>query len=106
MTLTRSLVTLAGQLGATTGYGGRWLLAVGISDLSGKLSAAAVGFSLGCDYPPFSADAYVQGTEAGTIELLEQPGAVTRRLVSRLLRGLGNHQNYLLGHLLADTAPT
>lgn len=106
VTLTRSLVTLAGQLGATMGYGGRWLLAVGISDLSGKLSAAAVGFSLGRDYPPFSADAYVQGTEAGTIELLEQPGAVTRRLVSRLLRGLGNQQNYLLGHLLADTAAT
>jgi len=104
--LTRSLVTLAGKLGATTGYGGRWLLAVGISDLSGKLSAAAVGFSLGRDYPPFSADAYVQGTEAGTTELLEQPGAVTRRLVNRLLRGLGNHQNYLLGHLLADTAAT
>jgi hypothetical protein len=86
--LTRSLVTLAGQLGATAGYAGRWLLAVGVDELSGKLSAS--GFHLGRGYAPFSATTYVQGTEAGTTELLEQPGAVTRRLVGRLLRALGN----------------
>ena len=101
--LTRCLVTLAGQLGATAGYGGRWLLAAGINDLSGKLSSSAIGFSIGRAYPPFSAHAYVQGTEAGTVELLEQSGAVTGRLVGRLLRGLGSQQNYQYGHLLSDS---
>lgn len=89
--LTRALVTLAGRLAADTGYGGRWLLAVGVDDLSGKTSSAALNSGyLIRGYPPFSANSYAQGTEAPTVELLERPAAVTRRLVRRLLRALGS----------------
>jgi hypothetical protein len=88
VTLARCAVTLAGQLGARAGYAGRWLLAVGVDDLHGKSSSSAISV-FGRSYPPFSADRYIQGTEAVTRELLERPGQVTRRLLSRLLRALG-----------------
>lgn len=101
--LTRALVTLAGQLGAQTAYAGRWMLAVGVDELRGKMSSSALdGIRLGRGYSPFSADSYVQGTEAVTVELLEQPGAVTRRLTGRLLRALGNNQDQRNEQLLAD----
>lgn len=84
---TRCLLTVAGELGRSTGYGGAWMIAVGVSDLRGRRAGFAQrGIE---DYVPYSADTYVQGTEAVTAELLTQPGAVTRRLVYRLLRGLG-----------------
>lgn len=101
--LTRCVVTLAGQLGARSGYAGRWMLAVGLTDIGGKYaSAAAMSMSISHRYPPFSADSYTQGTEAVTHELLERPGAVTRRLVARLLRGLGS-DGPLSDRLMRDT---
>lgn len=101
--LTRCVISLAGELGATAGYAGRWLIAVGISDLAGKYSSSAVNtVRLGVLYSAYSADVYVQGTEAVTSELLNQPGAVTRRLVGRLLRALGNDGG-ASDRMLADT---
>ncbi len=89
MILTRCLVTLAGTLGGHAGYAGRWLLAAGVTDLGGRRSSTAANSFGGTHLPLFSADSYVQGTEAVTAELLEHPGAVTRRLLGRLLRALG-----------------
>ncbi|MEV4465952.1 ATP-binding protein [Micromonospora echinofusca] len=101
---TRGVVELAGQLGRDHGYGGRWLIAVGLTDLEGKHSAAAFRNMFGEGLVPFSADRYIEATEAVTSELLAQPGAVTRRLVRRLLRGLGTTgQSY--GQLLTDPRP-
>lgn len=88
--LTRCLVTLAGMLGGQAGYAGRWLLAVGMTDLAGKRSSIASADPFGGSHlAPFSANHYVQGTEAVTAELLERPGTITRRLAGRLLRALG-----------------
>jgi Putative DNA-binding domain len=104
--LTRALVTLAGHLGFSAGYGGRWLLAIGASDLHGKLSRTAWhDHSLRLNHPQFSATTYVQGTEAVTVELLTHPGTVTRRLVYRLLRAFGSDQYHLHTQLLTDTDP-
>lgn len=103
--LTRCITTLAGELGATAGYAGRWLLAVGVTDLAGKYTSSAVNtIRLGRSYSPFSADTYIDGTEAMTSELLNQPGAVTRRLVARLLRALGNDAG-VHDQALADGRP-
>ncbi len=103
--LTRCVVTLAGQLGATAGYAGRWLLAVGVTDIAGKYTSSAVNtIRLGSGFSAFSAEVYIQGTEAMTREMMNQPGAVTRRLVARLLRALGNDGG-VHGQLLADGPP-
>lgn len=83
--VTRAVVALVGKLGATTGYAGRWMLAVGVTDLRGK-RAVRDRQSIHGQGAPYSADTYVQGTEASTVELLERHGAVARRLVHRLLR--------------------
>ena len=102
LVLARQVVVLAGDIGATTGYAGRWMLALGISDTLGKVSSdGETALVMGRLTVPFSASQYVQGTEAVTVELRERPGAVTRRLATRLIRGLGvgNGQH---DRLLAD----
>lgn len=51
--LTRCVITLAGGIGATAGYAGRWLFAVGISDLAGKYTSSTVNtVRLGVLYVP------------------------------------------------------
>ena len=105
--LTRCLLTLAGQLAAQGGYAGRWLLAIGITDLARKQPGSAAGsLRMGSRYPPYSASSYLQGTEAVTVELLQRPGAVTRRLVGRLLRALDVGQDQEHQQRLADAADT
>lgn len=100
--LTRCVLTLAGELGAAHGYGGRWLLVVGVTDLLGKSSSKAVTWGGGPMLPPFSAAAYTQGTEAVTAELMSRPGPVTDRLTRRLLRALGTDQGQY-DHFYAET---
>ncbi len=102
--LTRCLVTLAGQLAAERGYAGRWLLAIGITDLSRQQSSSAAGGSVrtASRFPPYSADSYLKDTEAVTVEMLQRPGAVTRRLVGRLLRALGIDRDQEHEQRLAD----
>src|SRR6266540_2912211 len=71
-------------------YAGRWLLAVGVTNLYGRYSGRVRhAFHLE-EFTPYSENEYVQSTEAVTAELLERPGAVTGRLLHRLLRGLGD----------------
>ncbi|MEV0725874.1 ATP-binding protein [Micromonospora purpureochromogenes] len=85
---TRGIAELAGQIGREYGYGGRWMLALGLTNLSGKMTSAALN-GFGGGYVPYSAERYIESTEAVTSELLAQPGAVTHRLIRRLMRGLG-----------------
>jgi hypothetical protein len=85
--LTRAVLAIAAKLGSTSGYAGRWLLAVGLNNLRGRFAGYAPSRP-GVDFPPYVEDDYVQATESVTIELLAQPGAVTARLMHRLLRAL------------------
>ncbi|SCG77585.1 hypothetical protein [Micromonospora inositola] len=85
---TRGIVELAGQIGREHGYSGRWMFALGLTNLTGKMTSAALN-RFGGGYVPYSAERYLESTEVVTSELLAQPGAVTHRLVRRLLRGLG-----------------
>lgn len=106
LVLARQVVVLAGDIGVATGYAGRWMLALGISDTLGKFSSdSETALVMGRITVPFSAAQYVQGTEAVTVELRERPGAVTRRLARRLLRGLGVGSGQH-DHLLAERPAT
>lgn len=103
LVLARQVVVLAGDIGVATGYAGRWMLTLGISDTFGKFSSAGeTALVMGRLTVPFSAPQYVQGTEAVTVELRDRPGAVTGRLMKRLLRGLGvgdgQHDHLLAEH--------
>lgn len=112
VTLTRAVVSVAGRLAGSAGYGGSWLLAVGISDLRGKVSFSAwredkekttwTKPAASTIWPPFSATYYVQGTEAMTVELLDQPGTISRRLLRRLLRAIGSYSTETIDELLAE----
>jgi len=81
------------------GYAGRWLLAVGVTGLSGKPSAMWRQVSADPLVARHDSDIYIQRTEAVTAELRDRPGTVTRRLVGRLLRTLqtdkGQHDSSL-----------
>lgn len=85
--LTRVVLAIAAKLGSTAGYAGRWLLGAGLNNLRGRVTSYAYNRP-GMDFPPYIEDEYVQATEAVTAELLAQPGAVTTRLMYRLLRAL------------------
>ncbi|MEV0898214.1 ATP-binding protein [Actinoplanes sp. NPDC049802] len=85
----RGAVNIAANLGFTFGYGGRWLLAVGVTGLQGRYSTAAMEALGSVGTQPFTTDQYQESTEAVTAELRDRPGTVTHRLVRRLLRGLG-----------------
>ncbi len=85
--LTRAVLAIAAKLGSTAGYAGRWLLAVGLNNLRGRFAGHALSRP-GVDFPRYVEDDYVQATESVTTELLAQPGAVTARLMHRLLRAL------------------
>lgn len=98
----RAVVEVAADLASTTGYGGQWILAVGLTDTLGRASMTSRGNALGYGYSYFSADRYVEGTEASTAELLQCPGQVTRRLVRRLLRALNTIDLSWHTSMLAD----
>lgn len=86
--LTRVIASLAGALGGKAGYAGSWLIAIGLTNLSGRIASAAYNNMRADSFPQYIEDEYAQATEAPTVELLNQPGAVTSRLVHRLLRAL------------------
>jgi hypothetical protein len=101
--LTRVVLAIAAKLGSTAGYAGRWLLAVGLNNLRGRFAGYALSRA-GVEFPPYSEDDYVQATEAVTAELLAQPGAVTARLMYRLLRALRDPADGYAQWLIDPTA--
>lgn len=91
VTLTRSVVTLAGLLGATAGYAGPWCAGLALTDLAGQPGFAAL-HGRACWRPPMTAAAYTRTIETSTAELHGHPEQVTRRLVDPLLDALGTNQ--------------
>jgi hypothetical protein len=85
--LTRVTLAIAARLGSAAGYAGPWLLAIGLNNLRGRFAGYAFN-QPGVSFPPYSEDDYVYATEAYTVELIDRPGAVTGRLLHRLLRTL------------------
>ncbi|MDX3656253.1 ATP-binding protein [Streptomyces sp. ID05-26A] len=95
--LVRGTVKLAGALGAKFGYAGQWQFAVGVTGLMGRADEVPERLQYRTDpeeLDTFSEDRYVTGTMASTIELAEQPAAVTRRLMMRFARGFGVLDRY------------
>jgi hypothetical protein len=90
--LVRSVVQLAGSIGATFGYAGQWQLAVGVTNLAG-LPAGVPGRETAFldldELVVYSEERYVAGTTASTVELAARPAGVTRRLLMRFARGFG-----------------
>lgn len=91
ISIVRGLVELAGALGTTYGYQGQRQLAVGMTNLLKVVSTRAdrTWEDSPEDVLRYSADDYLNATTASTAECRERPGAVTRRLMYRLVRALG-----------------
>ncbi len=87
----RGLVELTGALGTAYGYPGQWQLAVGMTNLLKGVSRRAdlEWSNTPEDMLRYSADDYLNATTASTAECREHPGAVTHRLMYRLVRALG-----------------
>ncbi len=90
---------------AESEYAGRWLLAIGVIDLTRKQSGSAAGsHGSGSRYPLFRADSYLHDAGAVTVELLQRPGAVPRSLPDWRLRALSTDQDPEHEQRLADAA--
>lgn len=89
------LAVLAGKVGATYGYNGRWLIGVGATNMQGKHSSRAQNVMSLSEFPAFSEPSYVYGTEASTVELVEDPRRITQAVLFRLLRALGESADQL-----------
>lgn len=86
--MVRQAVNLAGLLASTTGYGGSWnlgVLATGIAGL--QLWPTSNSFWEPPSFPR-DRDSYRRTTSAHSVELHQQPGSVTNRLVGQYLRVL------------------
>lgn len=104
--LVRQVIMMASHVAAVIGYRGQWLLgvaAVGIEGLrpyddgASFFRGSAQGYSIG------QGD-YRSTAVASTEELESAPGALTRRLVGRLLRALGRPDSKY-ADLMADEDP-
>lgn len=90
LVLVLSMILLARDLGTTYGYPGQWRFATGLVGIRGMPAvSAAQSLPFVHDAVRYSADHYVQGTQAVTVELAAQPRAVARRLLMRFVRALG-----------------
>lgn len=84
----RQVVNLTAGVADRIGYGGVWNVGVVATGLAGLvLWRDRAGY---WDLPPYPSDQteYREITSASTVELNQQPGAVTERLVGRFLRTL------------------
>lgn len=100
----RLVVAVAAALGERGGYLGGWAFAVGVTGLRGTLSAARADASL--DPLPYGADVYRQATRASGVEAHQARGAITTRLLGRLLRGLGTPPDEYADALTDPTGDT
>lgn len=87
--LVRRAAVLAGRVGQEAGYLGPWLIATGLHSIGGGASQLWQ-HDFGHSGLRFPESDYRSHTTASTAELLDRPGAVTRRLFNRLLRTLGS----------------
>lgn len=97
--LTRRGLLVAAQLADRFGYHGQWLVAFAATGIAG-MDAYRDSFGRLAPRLPLDQLEYRQVTVASSAELLQAPGAVTGRVVGRLLRALGEADR--LGRLLSD----
>jgi hypothetical protein len=86
----RRVIVLTGRVGQQAGYLGPWLITTGLLGIGGGASQVWQLDASGHSGRRFPDPDYRSHTTASTAELLDHPGAVTRRLTNRLLRTLGS----------------
>ncbi|MFX4293579.1 helix-turn-helix domain-containing protein [Streptomyces bohaiensis] len=84
--LTRHTLALLRKLSEQVGYRGSWVLAVAVADLRGHRSAA--------ERQRYSEDTYEESTVASYLDLSQNAGPVTGRLLGPLLRSLGSEERH------------
>ncbi|MFI6705379.1 helix-turn-helix domain-containing protein [Nonomuraea sp. NPDC050478] len=95
-----SLVLAAAEYGA---YFGNWALAFGATGLSGLRTYSGMQSFGYAESTRYDEDHYAETTEATWAELTTTPGAITQRLVGRLLRAFAVEKRY--EPLLHDSSP-
>jgi hypothetical protein len=91
---TRRLLALVRAVAEDGGYFGNWLLAVGATGMRGRRSYTARMQWASDSDPRYTDDGYERATVASYPELVNDAGAVTSRLLGRLLRALGVEGRY------------
>lgn len=91
--LTRRVVNVVAAAAEHGGYLGSWTFALAVTGIAG-LAPHSTHQSFRSEHERFDrhVDEYRQSTTATLPELQQSPGAVTGRLVNRLLRALGVDQ--------------
>lgn len=102
--LVRRVVHIAGAISEHAGYLGPWMFGVAATRIGG-LTATSSEMSIRSDRPlPRDTTEYRQVTTASAAELQQTPGAVTGRLVNRLLRAVDRSGSY--DDFTTDPSPT
>lgn len=91
--LTRRFLALVMAAADEAGYLGNWGLAVGATNLRGR-PAFERQEEFGSALSRYDQDAYEEATGVSWADLNAEPGAITRRLLGPLLRGLGVEHRY------------
>lgn len=92
ITYARQFVALITAAAEHASYLGPWTLAAGATGIQ---DLPVIDYLRhGDPSPRYDAPDYRRATTASYAELIKQPGAITDRLVGRLLRSLGMHQKY------------
>ena len=93
--LTRRVLSIAAAVADHCGYQGPWLLGVAATGIAGQ-AAWTEGYGLGYSNTRLAQDQddYRATTTASYAELTQTPGAVTSRLVGRLLRSLSEAETF------------
>ena len=97
--LTRRALLIAAQLADRFGYHGQWLVGFAATGIAG-MGPHRDSFGRWAPRLPLDQPEYRQVTVASSAELVQAPGAVTGRVVGRLLRALGEAER--LAKLLSD----
>lgn len=104
VTLLRRFLAMVTAAAEESGYLGNWALAVGACRLRDKIAWSHVDPPRFIVYGSFyDQDVYQRATAASWAELTTSPGAITRRLIGPLLRGLGCEERWM--YALTDSAP-
>jgi hypothetical protein len=91
----RRLIDFVAAVAEQTAYLGGWVLGVGATDLRGKPPYGLTDSMWGRgSSSALDSETYVESTIASYVELTNQPGGLTSRLVGRLMRGLGTDGLY------------
>jgi hypothetical protein len=98
----RKMAHLCAAIADHTSYLGPWGIGLAATEINGhKHRLSRNSFNIGVVYPYEGGD-YYSATIATLAELQQTPGAVTNRLVGRLLRGLRAHELQGTKEYLAD----